>query len=321
MTPLDKPRERPLHRIEKAAPERALRTPARPSMAAATSRMPAFLRGLERLFLYAMLILLALVFLVPFIWMVGSSFKTQTEIFQYVTPLSWRTFIPQEFTWTNYLRLLELRPYPITRYLGNSLFVAVSVTVLSLAINTLAAYAFARLDFPGRTLLFGLFLSTVMVPFEVLAIPLYLQVRAMGWVDTYQGLIIPWVASPLGIFLLRQFFLQIPRDLEDAAMIDGCSHFGAFWHVILPNVTPALIAFALIRFQASWDAFLWPLIIAPSPEMRVIQVAIASFVTEAYTAWDLTFAATTLATLPVIIMFIFLQRYYVQGMMMSGIKG
>lgn len=278
-------------------------------------------RVASRVALYLTLSGLAVVFLVPYLWMFSSSLKPQVEIFKYVVPLSWKTFIPETFTLDSYRELFRLVPFPFSRYLLNSLFVALSVTTLSLIVNALAAYAFARLAFPGRGVFFAIFLSTMIVPFEVLAIPLYLQVRALGWVNTYQALIIPWVANPLGIFLLRQFFQEIPRELEEAARIDGCSYFGAFRHVVLPNSIPALVAFALIRFQASWDAFLWPLIAAPSAEKRVIQVAIASFVTEVQTRWDLTFAASTMATLPIIVVFLILQRYYVQGVVMSGLKG
>lgn len=271
--------------------------------------------------LYLTLCGLAFLFLIPYVWMILSSVKPAIEIFRYVYPLSWRTFIPETFTLDSYRELFHLVPFPFSRYLLNSVFVSTSVTLLSLVVNALAAYAFARLEFPGRGILFGIFLSTMIVPFEVLAIPLYIQVRLFGWVNTYQALIIPWVANPLGIFLLRQFFQEIPRDLEEAARIDGCSYFGAFRRVVLPNSVPALVAFALIRFQASWDAFIWPLIAAPSAEKRVIQVAIASFVTEVQTRWDLTFAASTMATIPIIVVFLVLQRYYVQGVIMSGLKG
>ncbi len=216
---------------------------------------------------------------------------------------------------------MELDPYPFTRYLFNSIFVAVLVTLSSLIVNAMAAYAFARLDFPGRKILFALFLTTVIIPFEALAIPLYLEMRALRWVNTYQALIVPWIANAMGIFLLRQFFLDIPRDLIDAAHIDGCSHLSAFRRIVLPNAIPALITFALIRFQASWDAFFWPLIVAPGPEKRVVQVAIATFTTEVQTQWGLTFAASTLATLPILFLFLLLQRYYVQGILLSGLKG
>ena len=278
-------------------------------------------RTATRSTLYLMLGGLTLAWVTPYVWMLASSLRPQAEIFQYVTPLSWKTFVPQSFTLASYRELFALVPFPFSRYVFNSIFVALSVTTLSLIVNALAAYAFARLEFPGRSVLFAIFLSTMIVPFEVLAIPLYLQIRSFGWVNTYQALIIPWIANPLGIFLLRQFFQEIPRELEEAARIDGCSYVGAFRHVVIPNSIPALVAFALIRFQASWDAFLWPLIAAPSAEKRVIQVAIASFVTEVQTRWDLTFAASVVATLPVAAAFLVLQRYYVQGVVMSGLKG
>jgi multiple sugar transport system permease protein len=179
---------------------------------------------------------------------------------------------------------------------------------------------FARIQFPGRDVLFIAFLATMVIPFEILAIPLYIEMRTLRWVDTYQALIVPFVASPVGMFLLRQFFLGLPRELEDAARIDGCSLFGAFWRVVLPNATPALIAFGLIRFQFSWDSFIWPLIVAPSPPVRVIQVAIASFDSDQVVHWDLIFAAAVIASLPIVLLFAFLQRYYVQGVVTSGLK-
>lgn len=276
---------------------------------------------LVRIGRYCVLSIVALFFLFPFLWMFFAALKPQTEIFQYIYPLSWKTFIPQTWTLENYRHLMELDPYPFTRYLFNSIFVAVLVTLSSLIVNAMAAYAFARLDFPGRKILFALFLTTVIIPFEALAIPLYLEMRALRWVNTYQALIVPWIANAMGIFLLRQFFLDIPRDLIDAAHIDGCSHLSAFRRIVLPNAIPALITFALIRFQASWDAFFWPLIVAPGPEKRVVQVAIATFTTEVQTQWGLTFAASTLATLPILFLFLLLQRYYVQGVLLSGLKG
>ncbi len=294
---------------------------AQPGMRSGWSSQALLDRAAGQGLLYLVLCGLALLFLIPYLWMILSSVKPPVEIFKYVYPLSWRTFIPETFTLDAYRELFHLVPFPFSRYFLNSVFVATSVTILSLAVNALAAYAFARLEFPGRGILFGIFLSTMIVPFEVLAIPLYMQVRSFGWVNTYQALIIPWVANPLGIFLLRQFFQEIPKELEEAARIDGCSYAGAFRRIILPNSVPALVAFALIRFQASWDAFIWPLIAAPAAEKRVIQVAIASFVTEVQTRWDLTFAASTMATIPIVVVFLILQRYYVQGVIMSGLKG
>lgn len=270
---------------------------------------------------YVLLSLFALFFVIPFLWMFLAAFKPQLEIFQYIFPVNWQTFIPQTWTLENFQGLMQLEPYPFTYYIWNSLFVAVTVTLCSLVVNAMAAYAFAKLKFPGQNILFAIFLSTTIIPFEVIAIPLYLEMKTFSWVNTYQALIVPWIANAMGIFLLRQFFAEIPRDLIEAAQIDGCSHLSAFRRIVLPNAVPAMITFALIRFQASWDAFFWPLIVASTPEKRVVQVAIASFATEQQTRWGLTFAATTLATLPIIIVFILLQRYYVQGVVTSGIKG
>jgi multiple sugar transport system permease protein len=269
---------------------------------------------------YGLMLALAAFFLLPYVWMVSGSLRTQAEIFANIYPLTLWTFLPRQPTLGNFQALLNLQPLPFTHYIFNSLFVAVTVTALSLVINSCAAYAFARLEFPGRDVLFVLFLSTMIIPFEVLAIPLYLEMRWLNWIDTYQALIVPFVASPLGMFLLRQFFLGLPRELEEAARIDGCSMFGAFRRIVLPNSVPALIAFGVIRFQFSWDAFVWPLIVAPSPPVRVIQVAIASFDTDVQVQWNLILAAAVLASLPIILMFAFLQRFYVQGMLTSGMK-
>lgn len=270
---------------------------------------------------YALMLAFVPVFVIPFLFMLQASFRPQTEIFQYMMPMSWKTFIPQTWTLDNFRELMTLVPYAFTRYLSNSIFVALTVTLASIVVNAMAAYAFARLHFPGRNLLFALFMITVIVPFEVLAIPLYLEMKTFKWINSYQALIVPWIANAMGIFLLRQFFMDIPEELLEAARIDGCSHLSVFRYVAIPNMAPALITFALMRFQASWDAFFWPLIVVSSPEKRVVQVAIATFATEVQTQWGLTFAASVLATFPIIIIFILLQRYYIQGVMMTGIKG
>jgi multiple sugar transport system permease protein len=277
-------------------------------------------RSVVRFIRYASMLVLAALFLLPYVWMVSGSLRTQNEIFANLYPLSVWTFVPKQWTLASFQALLNLQPFPFTHYLLNSLVVAFTVTVLSLVVNSCAAYVFARIRFPGRDLLFVVFLATMVIPFEVLAIPLYLEMRVLHWVDTYQALIVPFIASPLGMFLLRQFFLGLPAELEEAARIDGCSLFGAFWRVVLPNATPALIAFGLIRFQFSWDSFIWPLIVAPSPPVRVIQVAIASFDSDQLVQWDLIFAAAVIASLPIVLLFAFLQRYYVQGVVTSGIK-
>lgn len=270
---------------------------------------------------YVVLAIVGFIFIFPFIYMFLSSLKPQAEIFQYAFPLSWKTLIPQTWTLENFVELINLLPYSFLHYLGNSIFVAIACTFGSLIINATAAYAFAKLNFPAKNILFGLFLITMMVPFEVLAIPLYLEMRTFNWIDSYEALIIPWIANASGIFLLRQFFTEIPKDLLDAARIDGCNYLSTFWYVVIPNSIPALITFSLIRFQASWDSFIWPLIVTPSPEKRLVQVAIATFTTEVDTRWGLAFGASVMATLPILITFLVFQRYYVKGVMMSGLKG
>ena len=266
------------------------------------------------------MIALAAFFLLPYLWLVSGSLRTQQELFENIFPLSLWTFIPRQWTLANFEALLATQPYPFTHYVLNSLFVAVTVTFFSLILNSCAAYVFARIKFPGRDALFVAFLATMIVAFEVLSIPLYLQMQAFGWIDTYQALIVPFVASPLGMFLFRQFFLGLPRELEEAARVDGCSMFAAFWRIVLPNAVPALIAFGIIRFQFSWDSFIWPLIVAPSPPVRVIQVAIASFDTDVQVQWNLIFAAGVIASVPIILLFTFFQRFYVQGTVTSGLK-
>lgn len=256
----------------------------------------------------------------PYAWMFFGSLRSQTELFANLYPLTIWTLIPKEWTLQNFQALMQLRPLPFTHYVLNSVFVAVTITALSVVVNAFAAYVFARVPFRGRDPLFALFLATMIIPFEVIAIPLYLEMRALNWVDTYWALIVPFAASPFGMFLLRQFFLGIPYELEEAARIDGCSRFGAFWRIVLPNSLPALIAFAIIRFQLSWDAFLWPLIAASAPSVRVIPVAIASFDTDVEVMWSLIFAAAVVASVPVILMVALLQRYYVQGVATTGFK-
>ena len=273
-----------------------------------------------RSLLYAVLIAITVVMLLPYVWMLSGSLRSQPEIFANLYPLTIWTFVPRVWTLDNFRALLDLQPLPFTHYVFNSLFVAVTVTALSIVVNACAAYVFARIPFRGRDQLFALFLATTIIPFEVIVVPLYLEMRLFGWVDSYWALIVPFAASPFGMFLLRQFFLGIPYELEEAARIDGCSRFGAFWRIILPNSLPAVIAFAIIRFQLSWDSFLWPLIAASAPDVRVIQVAIATFDSDVEIKWNLIFAAAVIASLPVVLIVAFLQRYYVQGVATTGFK-
>jgi len=188
-------------------------------------------------------------------------------------------------------------------------------------VNALAAYAFARLRFPGRDLLFLLVLLTIIVPFEAIALPLYQVSRILNWLDTYQVMIVPVLANAFSIFLLRQFFLGIPSELEDAALVDGASRLRIFFQIVVPLSWPAIISTSLITFQASWDAFFWPLIATNSPEVRVIQIAVSNLVGQDATYWDDLFAAVAIAALVPMILFFIFQRYYTVGITTTGLKG
>ena len=267
---------------------------------------------------YLVLVAIALVFVVPLLWLLMASLRPTPEIFRDVSPLSWHTFWPETFTLDGYTRLLS---GPFTRALANSIILAVSTAVGGVLVNALAAYPFARLQFPGRDILFGLFFVTLMIPFEVTVVPLFVMMKSLGWIDTYQGLILPGIVNPFAVFLLRQFFLEIPKEIEDASRIDGCSRVGTFWNVVLPMSVPAVITVALISFQAGWDAFLWPLVVTNSETLRVAQVSVATLIGGDVVNWDQVFTASAVLALPSLVLFLVFQRFYVRGGALTGLKG
>ncbi|MEV6520656.1 carbohydrate ABC transporter permease [Longispora sp. NPDC051575] len=263
---------------------------------------------------------LCAVFLTPYLWMVGSSLKSQDSIFKDASGLSIWTFLPHPATLDNYVDLFVERD--LGRAMLNSLLVSAAQVVCTVIVCSLAAYALTRIDFRGRTLLFGVILTTFLVPSEALVVPMYHVATQLGLNDSLWGVFVPWIASPFGIFLLRQAFLDVPRELDEAAMLDGAGHWRIFRSIMLPNVRTALATLALITFLASWNAFLWPLVIAQSPENQVIQVAIAqNTVPGELPNWGVVFAGATLATIPIMVLFMFLQKYFVEGMARSGLKG
>ena len=278
-------------------------------------------RKVRTLGFYVLMTFLLLFPVVPFIWMFGSAFRPVTEIFEYVYPLSWKTFIPVNFTADNFIDLLFSEGSLWPRYVFNSLFVAITTVAAGALVNSLAAYAFARLRFPGRDILFLLVLLTIIIPFEAIALPLYQVVRQLGWLDSYQVLIVPTLANAFSIFLLRQFFLGIPSELEEAAIVDGAGRLRIFFQIVIPLSWPAIISTSLITFQASWDSFLWPLIATSSPEVRVIQIAISNLIGQDATYWNELFAAVALAALVPLVLFFVFQRYYTQGITTTGLKG
>jgi multiple sugar transport system permease protein len=291
---------------------------------------------------YVILVPGAILFLAPFAWMVSASFQPMGDIFSW--PPQW---IPNNPTLHGYETFFGLdadsrsvdedvqSDTPWWRWFANSAFVATSITVLQLFFNSLAAYVFAKRQFPGRNLIFLLFLATMMVPGQVTLIPNYLVLKHIpffggndmfgegghGWLDSYYGLILPGAVSAFGIFLLRQYMASIPDSLIEAARIDGASQFRIFWQIILPLSTPALAATAIFTFTYAWEDFFWPLIIVSDPDHFTVPLGLALFVVKNRTAWDLLMAGSVIATLPMIVVFMFFQRRFIQGISLSGLKG
>jgi ABC-type glycerol-3-phosphate transport system permease component len=268
----------------------------------------------------AILLVILAVFLGPYAWVVASSFKPQFAIFRDLRPISLATFFPSEPTIANFVHLFENRG--IGRALVNSAIVSSCQVIGTLALCSMAAYGLTRIRFKGSNVVFALVLMTFLLPIESLMVPLYIHVTGLGLADTLVGVFIPWIASPFGLFMLRQAFEEIPRELDEAARIDGAGHFRIFWSIILPNVRTPLATLALVTFLFSWNAFLWPLVILHSPRNHVVQLAIAQSVSIAQLPnWGETFAGATIATVPLIVLFLFLQRYFVRGIALTGVKG
>jgi multiple sugar transport system permease protein len=256
----------------------------------------------------------ALVMIVPFLWMASTAFKEPGAAFDY--PPTW---IPSPFSFENFREVWTIVPFD--RYLFNSLFVAVCITVGEVLTSSLAAYAFARLRFPGRDAIFLMYLATLMIPGQVTIIPNFILMRWFGWIDTYQGLIIPTAFTAFGTFLLRQYFLSIPRELEEAARIDGASYFQVWSRIIMPLASPAIATLAVFSFMGAWNSFLWPYIMINSSEMRTITVALRSFQTDYGTEWGLMMAGSLIAVLPMLVIFLAAQRYFVRGIATTGFGG
>lgn len=267
----------------------------------------------KTIILHVVMYALALITVSPFLWMVLTSFKGLNEILVY--PPKW---IPDRVILDNYVSAFSAAPFG--RYYFNSVFVAVTVTLGQIVTCSLAAYAFARLQFRGREVLFYVFLGTMMIPGQVVMIPTFMVLHWFGWIDTYAALIVPGLASAFGTFLLRQFFLTIPRDLEDAAKIDGCNRFGVLWRIILPLAKPALATLAVFTFMGVFNDFLWALIVVSSDELRTVQLGLAIFRDRYQTDWGQLMAASVTATLPILMVFFFAQKYFIKGITLSGLK-
>jgi len=262
--------------------------------------------------LYPPLIVGAVTMLIPFVWMVTTSLKTLPEVF--AAPLA----LPTSPRWDNYVEVF--RQIAFGRYFLNTLFIALVRTAGVLVTSAMAAYAFSRLHFPGRNVLFLLYLGTMMLPGQVTMIPNFVLMRELGWIDTYKALTVPLMFSAFGTFLLRQFFLTIPTELEDAAVVDGCSPLGIFRHVVLPLSGPPLATLAVFNFLGAWNDFMWPLIMTNSERLWVLNVGLSYFQEMYFTNWPLLMAGAVMALLPVMVVYIVAQRYFVESITLTGIK-
>lgn len=291
-----------------------------------TERVPA-LDALKQVVVYALLCLLAVVFVFPFAWALLTSLKSEQEVFQF------GTWLPTVWRFDNYA--LAVRSYNLPRYFLNSFVVAIVVTIAHLVLASTAGYAFARLRFPGRDALFAMVIATLMVPSQATLVPLFILVKhwpllgdndiwgtgGFGMLDTYWVLTVPMFATAYGTFLLRQFFLGLPAELEDAARIDGSSEFGIYWRIVVPLSGPAMATLGIFSFQNVWNDFVWPLVTTRTDAMKTIQVGLAQFRREGTTDWTLLMAGTMIATVPILIVFLLGQRFFTRGIALTGLKG
>jgi len=268
------------------------------------------------LLVYVVLSVVGIIFILPFAWMVANSFKDLRGIYQFPP-----TFIPEVWHPENYIDAWTATHFD-SGFI-NSAIVAAAIVIGQLFTASLAGYSFARLRYPGRDKIFLLYISLMMVPFTVLLIPLYVQMRYFNWVSTLQAVIVPFLFTPWGTFMMRQFMVTIPRELEDAARIDGCGFFRTYWLIILPLTKPALATLAIFTFVTTWNSFQWPLIVLGKPKVKTLPLLLASFQAQSAmrTPWHLIMAASTFVVIPVLIAFIIGQKYYVRGIVTSGIKG
>lgn len=264
--------------------------------------------------IYLVLGLMALLIGLPFFWMVVASLKPIQDVFNFS---QWLPIPPQ---WQNYSN--ALRQASFGRYVFNSTFTSVAILFGQYLTIIPAAYAFARLSFPGRDLIFLGILATIMVPIQVTFIPAFVVISALGWKDTYWALIIPFISSAFGIFLLRQAFKQVPQDFVDAARLDGCGHVGVMRHVMVPMTVPTLVTFGLFSFVAHFNDLFWPLIVTDSNELRTVPMGLASFIEfEGGTRWNDLLAACLIGMLPLVLLFLFTQRFFIKGIASGGLKG
>lgn len=268
---------------------------------------------------YTLLILFAFVEFLPFLWSLTTSFKSEAEINAgFAQGFNW---IPQTFTLENYAKLFTLSEIPFARWYFNSTLVAVATTLLTLFFSATAGYAFARIPFPGRDFIFLAILGTMMIPGVITLIPLYILLRNLGLINTLQGLVIPFMVTAFGIFLMRQFFLSIPNELEEAARVDGAGRFRTFGQIVLPLARPALSALTIFTFMGRWNEFLMALIIIGDKNLFTLPLGMSTFRGLYKTDWGLLMSGSLLIMIPIVIMYVAFQRFFIEGISYTGLKG
>ena len=263
---------------------------------------------------YAVLIFGAFFTLLPFIWMISSSFKSSSEIVK-IPP----SLFPAKLQFINYAKAWAAAPFG--RYFINTVIVTIFTTIGVLITTVLSAFAFSRLNFPGKKLVFSLFLATLMVPGEMLIITNFITITKLKWINTYQAMIVPWLSNVLYIYLLTQFFMQVPETLYLAAKVDNCSDFKYMMKVMVPMNKSPITTIAILNIISSWNFFLWPLLVTNSDEMRVLSNGLIRFQTEAGSFYELVMAASCILVMPIILIYLFLRKYVIEGVTQSGIKG
>jgi multiple sugar transport system permease protein len=268
-----------------------------------------------QILIYVVLGLYGVITLIPFVWAISASFKPLAELTS--GQFNW---IPQQFTLENYRQIFEREPL-FGRWVGNSLLIGVSVTLLNLLFNSMAGYALARLNFVGRRFWFFLILAVLAVPVQVTLIPTFLILKVLGWLNSYQGMVVPGMVNATFIFMMRQFFVNFPKELEEAAALDGLNPFQIFWYIVLPLAKPALAAQAIFVFMGSWNNFLLPVVILFDPEMFTLPLGLNTFKGQYISYWNYIMAASVVFTVPVLVLYIFFNRYFIRGVTFTGTKG
>lgn len=272
---------------------------------------------LKRVLFYGGNAIVALIFVSPLLWMIAASLKPEAQIFSDMSTI--RTFWPTAATLGNYVEVFTRMN--MMKFILNSLFYVFVIVILDLAVNSVCGYALAKFDFPGKELLLTVVISLMVLPMEAIMLPLYKEVASLGWVNTWAGLIVPFVGKCFSIYMFRQFFLDIPDDLLEAAAIDGCGPIKTFFTIVMPISGTVYATIFILDFVAHWNDFMWPMLVVTGEDMRTIQLAIQTFFGSKPIHYGAIMASLTISAIPMLLMFVFLQKYYVEGIASTGIKG